>query len=82
MSTNTPKQVQLLHRAVSEDERTGVAGKKEPEGHEEYVERDKREETTKGKAAPAEEAQRRRREPGKPCKEQLEIKQPACRKAD
>ena len=56
--------------------------KEERERHKEYVARDKCEETTKGKAAPAGEAQRRRRKPGKPCEEQLEIKHPASRKAD
>ena len=59
----------------------GVAGKEgRAEGHEEQVERDKREETTNGKAAPVGEA--RRRKPGKPCEEQLKIKYPARRKAD
>ena len=56
--------------------------KEEREGHEEWVERDVREETTKGKAAPAGEAQHRHQKPGKPCEEQLEIKPPARRKAD
>ena len=47
--------------------------KEKREGHEEQVEW---EETTKGKAAPAGEAQSRRRKPGKPCEElqlQLEV---------
>ena len=53
-------QVQLLHRARSEDRRTGGAGKKEEqevqeerEEQEEQEKQDKQEETTKGKGAPA-----------------------------
>ena len=43
-------QVQLLHRARSEDRRTGGAGKKEEqEERDEWDERSERDETTKGK---------------------------------
>ena len=58
---NKGKQVQLFHRAVNENERTGISGTEGRAGrHEELIERYEREETTKGKAAPAGEVQSRR----------------------
>ena len=52
-------------------EREQQEKKEEQEEHEEQVERDEHEETTKGKAAPAGEAQKCWRKPGQPCEEEL-----------